>query len=94
MENMQTEDISPLQIRLAKAALDLSNPALSAATGLHKNTINAAEKEGGSPSKSTLRSLRMFFEARGVIFVPANGGPEGVRFAAPQKDHAPGIEGD
>lgn len=94
MENIQTEDISPLQIRLAKAALDISNPALSEATGLHKNTINAAEKEGGSPSKSTLRSLRMFFEARGVIFVPANGGPEGVRFAAPFKDHTVATKDD
>lgn len=94
MENIQTADISPLQIRLAKAALNLSNPALSEATGLHKNTINSAEKEGGSPSKSTLRALRMFFEARGVIFVPANGGPEGVRFAAPLKDRGLGSQDD
>ncbi len=94
MENTQTTDISPLQIRLAKAALNMSNPALSEATGLHKNTINSAEKEGGSASKSTLRALRQFFEVRGVIFVPSNGGPEGVRFAAPLKDHGPSIQGD
>lgn len=81
-----SDSITPLQIRLAKAALGLSNPALSEATGLNRNTINAAEKVGGSPSRSTRIQLREFFERQGVIFVPKNGGPEGIRFAEPVED--------
>ncbi|MEQ5828485.1 hypothetical protein J3456_14060 [Sulfitobacter sp. NFXS29] len=76
-----SDSITPLQIRLAKAALGLSNPALSEATGLNRNTINAAEKVGGNPSRSTRIQLRQYFEGQGVIFVPKNGGPEGIRFA-------------
>lgn len=72
--------ITPLQIRLAKAALNMSNPALSQATGLNRNTINAAERPGGSTSRSTLLALKHFFEANGVIFIPENGGPAGVRY--------------
>lgn len=77
------DSITPLQIRLAKAALNMSNPALSQATGLNRNTINSAEKPGGSASKSTLMALRHFFEVRGVIFLPENGGPAGVRYHEP-----------
>lgn len=72
--------IAPLQIRLAKAALGMSNPELAKATGLHKNTLNAAEKPGANPSRSTLMQLRQYFESRGVVFVAQNGGPAGVRF--------------
>lgn len=72
--------ITPLQIRLAKAALGLSSPALAEATGIHRNTLNHAEKSDGNPSKSTRSNLQRFFESRGVIFVPENGGPAGIRF--------------
>ena len=74
------ETITPLQIRLAKAALGMSNPELAAETGLNRNTINKAEKPGGSANHSTLMNLRRYFESRGVVFVPENGGPAGIRF--------------
>lgn len=80
-----SDDITPSQIRMAKAALGLSNPELSKLTGLNRNTINAAEKSGGSPSRSTRLQLRQFFETQGVIFVEENGGPAGIRFADQSK---------
>ncbi len=76
-----TDDITPSQIRMAKAALGLSNPELSRLTGLNRNTINSAEKADGNPSRSTRMQLRQFFESQGVIFVAENGGPAGIRFA-------------
>lgn len=82
--------LTPLQIRLAKAALGMSNPQVSRETGIHANTINSAEKPGGRAHRSTLMSLRSFFESKGVIFIPENGGPEGVRYAAP--DTSGGLE--
>jgi hypothetical protein len=78
--------ITPLQIRLAKAALGMSNPQVSRETGIHSNTINSAERPGGRANKSTLNNLRMFFESRGVVFVPENGGPAGVRYEEKFKD--------
>lgn len=82
-----SDEITPLQIRMAKAALGLSNPELSNLTGLNRNTINSAEKVGGNPSRSTRMQLRQFFEAKGVILIAENGGPAGIRF-----DESPGDE--
>ena len=55
------------QVRMAKAALGISNPALAERTGLHRNTINRAEKGEGRPA--TFDHLRRFFEAEGVRFL-------------------------
>ncbi|WP_089885045.1 helix-turn-helix domain-containing protein [Citreimonas salinaria] len=55
------------QVRMAKAALGLSNPALADQTGLHRNTINRAEK--GEGRDSTFDHLRRYFEAEGVQFL-------------------------
>ena len=67
------------QIRMAKAALGLSNPQLAQVTGLHRNTISRAEN--GDAGVSTLDHLRRFFEGEGIVFVPENGGPAGVRYS-------------
>ncbi|MBE7186518.1 MAG: helix-turn-helix transcriptional regulator [Methylobacterium mesophilicum] len=66
------------QIRMAKAALNWSNPMLAEKTGLHRNTINRAEN--GTATRGTLETLKTEFEKAGVTFVPRNGAPAGVRF--------------
>ena len=71
--------ITAAQVRMAKAALGLSNPQLAAETGLHRNTLNRAEK--GEGRLATFDHLRRYFEAEGVVFIPENGGPAGVRYA-------------
>lgn len=70
------------QIRMAKAALNWSNPMLAEKTGLHRNTINRAEN--GTATRGTLETLKAEFEKAGVTFVPKNGGPAGVRYQESQ----------
>ena len=63
-----------------KAGLSMSNPDLAKITGLHRNTLNKADK--GEATRSTWALLRLEFERRGIVFVAKNGGPAGVRFQA------------
>lgn len=72
--------ITGTQVRMAKAALGLSNPQLAEQTKLHRNTINRAEK--GEGKGATFDHLQRYFEGMGVIFVPENGGPAGIRYRA------------
>lgn len=66
------------QFRMAKAAVGVSNPQVSAMTGLHRNTLNKADK--GEATDATWALLRHTFEQLDVVFVEKNGGPAGVRF--------------
>ncbi|MGD1926351.1 MAG: helix-turn-helix domain-containing protein [Paracoccaceae bacterium] len=75
---MSDDGLTAEQIKMAKAALGLSNPDVSQATGLNRNTIQRAES-GGSVNRSTMITLRRFFEGEGVQFIPENGGGAGVR---------------
>ena len=78
--------ITAEQVRMAKGALGLSNPALAEATGLHRNTINRAEK--GEGRAATFDHLRRFFEAEGVVFLSEGGVAPvaGVAYQAPELD--------
>lgn len=69
------------QIRMAKAAVGWSNADLAEKTGLHRNTLNAAEN--GRAKRATLELLRRLFEEAGLSFIPENGGGAGVRMAKP-----------
>lgn len=71
---------------MAKAALEMSNPALGEIARLHKNTLNKIDR-GEQVKESTLILLRGLLEKRGVIFVEENGGPAGIRFAKPESEH-------
>lgn len=63
--------ITGAQIRMAKAALKLSNTDLSNIVGLHKNTLNKAENDEGRPA--TFALLKQTFEAHGIRFEGDNG---------------------
>ena len=65
------------QFRMAKAALNLSNPQVAEMTGLHRNTLNKADK--GDATNATWALLRLTFEQAGLEFIPENGGGAGVR---------------
>jgi transcriptional regulator with XRE-family HTH domain len=69
--------MNPVQFRMAKAALDLSNRELAEATGIHRNTLNAMDNNKASPS--TASHLRLWLEARGIEFL----GSDGVRMPPP-----------
>ncbi len=75
--------IEPEQIRMAKAALNWSNSDLAKATGLHKNTLNSAER--GKATKATLALIKVTLEQY-VIFLPENGGGPGVRLKNPTNE--------
>lgn len=59
--------MTPEQFKMAKAALDLSNPDLAEATGLHRNTLNKLDR--GEGKASTVQLVRLTLEARGVQFL-------------------------
>jgi transcriptional regulator with XRE-family HTH domain len=64
--------ITPLQARLARAALGLSLRDLGGATGLAPNTITRFELGRGGVHAANLARLRDVFEQRGVVFLPTD----------------------
>lgn len=64
--------ITPLQARLARAALGLSLRDLGEVTGLAPNTITRLELGRGGVHAANLARLRDVFEQRGVVFLPAD----------------------
>lgn len=64
--------ITPLQARLARAALGMSLRDLGAATGLAPNTITRLELGRGGVHAANLARLQDVFEQRGVVFLPAD----------------------
>lgn len=74
---MSESALTGSQFRMAKAALNLSNPQVAEMTGLHRNTLNKADK--GEATNATWALLRLTFEQAGLEFIPENGGGAGVR---------------
>lgn len=73
------QDISPAQLRAARALVDWSREDLAAAAGATSRTI--ARLEGGEtdPRQATTKAIRSALEAAGVEFIAENGGGPGVR---------------
>jgi transcriptional regulator with XRE-family HTH domain len=69
------------QLRAARAMAGISQEELAEAAGISKATIKRLESLKGrlSANTTTLDALRSALEARGVVFIPANGGAPGVR---------------
>jgi hypothetical protein len=76
--------INAAQVRMAKSVLGFSNPQLAAATGLHRSTLERAER--GESRATTFQHLKLWFESQGVVFVPNSGGPAGIRYVEPAKN--------
>jgi DNA-binding XRE family transcriptional regulator len=76
--------MTPIHFRFAKAALRLTDKEVSAATGIHRNTLHAVET--GQASDKILRTLRSYFEDQGVRFVSTDDDQEtGVIFRPPNE---------
>jgi transcriptional regulator with XRE-family HTH domain len=71
--------ISPIQVRMARAALGWGVRELGMKAGLAANTVSRFENGGGAMVE-TLRQIQAALERAGIIFVSADqqGGP-GVR---------------
>ena len=70
------------QLRAARAMAKLTRSELAQAAGVSEETVKRIENTEGriSVNTSTVAALARALEARGVVFVPENGGPAGVRF--------------
>lgn len=75
--------ITPVQIRMARAAIGVSVRELGGLSGVADSTIHRFETNRGGMQTTTLARLQTSLEAAGVIFIPADahGGP-GVRLKA------------
>ena len=71
--------MTPVQVRMARAALDLTSEALSREAGLAAGDIERLEHGGQDGAVSA--KLRATFEGAGISFL----GEDGVRFDARQQ---------
>jgi DNA-binding XRE family transcriptional regulator len=72
--------MTPVQSRMARAALDWGVLDLAKEAGVSTQTIVRLER-GEALKQPTLDRIRCAFEAAGVEFIPENGGGPGVRLA-------------
>jgi len=70
--------LSPGQCRAARGFLGLSQEALGAAAGISGMTIQSFERGQRVPHQNNLVALRTVLEAKGVQFLSAEDGADGV----------------
>jgi len=70
--------MSPVQCRMARAALGLGVRELAAAAKVSTDTVARFER-GEDLKERTIEALQRTFEAAGVEFINENGGGPGVR---------------
>jgi transcriptional regulator with XRE-family HTH domain len=84
--------ITARQCRAARGLLGISQRELAEAASVSLSAILDFETGTRNPRPATLAALRRAFEDAGVIFIPTNGGGQGVRLREP--DHDARSEGD
>ena len=67
------------QVKMARAALGWGIRDLAQKAGIAANTVTRFEN-GGDALNETLAKIKLAFEDGGLIFIPENGGGDGVRF--------------
>jgi transcriptional regulator with XRE-family HTH domain len=72
-------DITPSQVRAARALLDWSREVLAGASGATVRTLLRFEAGETAPRAATVASVKAALEAAGVEFIDENGGGPGVR---------------
>lgn len=72
------------QCKAGRALLGWSQRQLAAAARVHYRTILDFENGARRPIEATLSAIRRAMEDEGVIFIPANGGGQGVRLREPE----------
>lgn len=83
--NVIKVDITPPQLRAARALLDWSREELASKADTTARTLARIEAGETVPRQSTTEAIRSALEAAGVQFIPENGGGAGVRL---RKDSA------
>lgn len=77
--------ITARQCRGARGLLGLSQRELAAASGVHLQTLLDFEKGHRIPRGPTMQAIVRALEDAGVVFIPANGGGQGVRLREPEQ---------
>ncbi|HWX46900.1 MAG TPA: helix-turn-helix transcriptional regulator [Roseomonas sp.] len=72
-------DVTPAQIRAARALLGWSRNQLAAACGVTVRTLDRLEAGKKEPSRRTAMAVRAALEDAGIAFIPQDGGGPGVR---------------
>lgn len=78
--------LSPEQCRAARALLGWTQAIFAKKARVAQKTIADFETGETEPRQATLKKMQAALEKAGVLFIPANGGGSGVRFAAPRAD--------
>jgi transcriptional regulator with XRE-family HTH domain len=78
-EKVPNIDITPSQVRAARALVGWTLDRLETASGLPKRTLTRFENEATEPRAATIAAIRTALEAAGVEFIAENGGGVGVR---------------
>jgi transcriptional regulator with XRE-family HTH domain len=76
--------MSPVQCRMARAALGLGVREVAAAAKVSTDTVARFER-GEDLKERTIEALQRTFEAAGVEFIDENGGGPGVRLRMRQR---------
>lgn len=76
--------ISARQCRAARGLLGWSQDQLAVAANVARVTIATFETGKSRPVANNLAAIRAALEAAGVIFIPENGGGDGVRMKHPE----------
>ena len=84
---LDTVPMTPVQMKMARAALGWGVRELAEKAGVTANTVTRIEN-GSDAKQSTIAALRVALESAGVEFIAENGGGPGVRL----KKRAMGVE--
>ena len=75
--------ITPVQSKMARAALGLGIRDFAELAGVGVSTIQRFENGTGDLSDAKIAELQAVFEQAGIEFIPENGGGAGVRLSSP-----------
>lgn len=78
--------MTPAQCRAARALLGLEQGEVAEAAGIARATLIDFEKGQREPRLGTVKAIQSALEARGIVFIPENGGGPGVRLKVGLKD--------
>lgn len=78
--------ITARQCRAARGLLGISQRELAEAASVSLSAILDFETGTRNPRPATLAALRRAFEDAGVVFIPINGGGQGVRLRDPDPE--------
>ena len=80
--------ITARQCRGARGLLGMSQRDLAVASGVHLQTLLDFEKGHRIPRGPTMQAIVRALEDAGIVFIPANGGGQGVRLRHPEDEQA------